>query len=454
MAAALSLSLLACAPVRQPGSPPASVSPASVSPASVSPASVSPASVSPAAQAASAELDNDRLSAAPRVISPAQARIFDAVAEARGLPWKVRTAPTTISRDEAYRRIVALNEKNVPPTVMRALGELLRGLRLVGKDDDLLASVYRLARANLAGFYDQHADRMFLIDDLSDAIAGETLTHELVHALQDQHFDLARWLTYRPHAGDAVSAVHGLCEGGATVATFEITLPGMVLSQAALRFALMASLAMSEEGATTPRVLQASLVASYIDGYGFVQALRRRGGWAEVNRAWQSPPETTEQLIHIEKYDAREAALPIATLDKAAAAPGYRVFDSDAMGEQGLRIVLEQWVHRARAAEAAAGWGGDRYTVLVRNTAPGNTRPGNTAPGKDDFLVLWQLRFDTQRDADEVAAVFEKRFAKGCEQGKQRGAVRWRHHGDRIDVVANHTAGTTCASLEKTLNAL
>ena len=49
----------------------------------------------------------------------------------------------------------------------------------------------------------------------------------------------------------------------------------------------------------------------------FVNALRRRslakrgvagGGWDAVDEAWRSPPTTTEQLLHMAKYDAHEPA--------------------------------------------------------------------------------------------------------------------------------------------------
>ncbi len=378
-------------------------------------------------------------------LTPRQARIFDQVASARQLGWKSRQAPTVISREEAYARIVALNEKSMPSAVMRAQGEMLRALWLIGPEDDLAERVYRLARANLAGFYDQHTDRMFLIDDLTDVMAQETLTHELVHALQDQHFDLAGRLRYRPGQSDSLSAVHGLCEGEATAATFEITAPGTSLSPSVLRLALMASLALSEAGASTPRVLQAGLAASYVDGYRFVQELRRRGGWARVDRAWQQPPQTTEQLIHVEKYLRREPALEVAPVAASAMSSGrFRVLDTAAMGEQGLRNVLEQWVHREDAARAPPGWGGDPNTLFVQD--------GATA--KSAHLVLWQLRFDTVRDAEEVGGVLTKTFSKLCAEKPKRGAIAWRRWADRVVILARHSPGLRCSALSATLNEL
>ena len=53
--------------------------------------------------------------------------------------------------------------------------------------------------------------------------------------------------------------------------------------------------------------MRTSLAAPYIYGTLFVHALRRRGGWDAVNRAWDDPPTTSEQILHVDKWLAHEA---------------------------------------------------------------------------------------------------------------------------------------------------
>jgi len=112
-----------------------------------------------------------------------------------------------------------------------------------------------------------------------------------------------------------------------------------------------------------PDILKRSLIAPYVDGLAFVHFLRRRGGWAEVDRAWQHPPESTEQLLHPEKFVARERSV---TVPVPAAPPGgpKTVVLHDVEGEQTLRILFEEWLPRRPAANAAADWGGDRAAVF------------------------------------------------------------------------------------------
>jgi hypothetical protein len=165
---------------------------------------------------------------------------------------------------------------------------------------------------------------------------------------------------------------------------------------------------------TTPAVVRASLIAPYLDGILFVHALRRRGmargsdptGWGEVDRAWRSPPETTEQLLHIEKYDAREPAELLGPLPPPSETDWSAIYE-DVFGEQGLRISVEQWMPRKVAALVAAGWGGDRL-ALFRRGAPAPSGEPVATPSEPvppaTYAVAWHIRFDAGRPDTDVEA--------------------------------------------------
>jgi hypothetical protein len=180
----------------------------------------------------------------------------------------------------------------------------------------------------------------------------------------------------------------------------------------------------SLDGAIPP-VIVASLIAPYIDGVLFVQALRRRGmsrgndptGWGEVDLAWKAPPETTEQLLHVEKYDAREPAETVARITPPGET-GWSTVYEDVFGEQGLRITAEQWMPRKLAAAVAQGWGGDRLALfrrVVRGSSSGE--PSATSDGvvsSTDYAVAWHIRFDAGHpDVDGEARQAFKALADG-----------------------------------------
>jgi hypothetical protein len=135
------------------------------------------------------------------------------------------------------------------------------------------------------------------------------------------------------------------------------------------------------------------LVAPYVDGMRFVNALRRQGGWAEVDRAWRRIPSTTEQILHVDKWQANEPALDVAAPTFAALGPGFTVADTDTLGELSVKVTFAEWTTATEAADAASHWGGDRAVLL---------RSG------DDAAIAWRIRYDASSQPNAYA---ERAFA-------------------------------------------
>jgi hypothetical protein len=283
---------------------------------------------------------------------------------------------------------------------------------------DYEEGTFQLLEAQLAGFYEYRDKKMYLASDLDGAAADHTLAHELVHALQDQHYDLGSRISYQPEANDRESAEQALAEGDATSAMMDALEPhhrlAFEMSDDLFVAGIEGAMSGSTPGASAPQILRSSLVAPYVDGVLFVHALRRRGaargsadptGWSEVDRAWMSPPATTEQLLHLDKYDAKEPAEEIGPI-KAPAESGWSSIYEDVFGEQGLRISAEQWMPKKMAAIVAQGWGGDRLTVFRRTPSSGSSETSTVmaGPPRGTFAVAWHIRFDVGRqDADGEA---------------------------------------------------
>ncbi len=268
---------------------------------------------------------------------------------------------------------------------------------------DYEKGVFDLLEAQLAGYYEPADRTMYLAADLGAEDAEATLAHELVHALQDQHYDLGPQIAFQAEGGDKSSAIHALAEGDAMSAMMDVMMAqkgasALDLPDDLLALQMRAQVLMSPGTADVPPVLRSSLVAPYIDGMLFVHAQRRRGGWAAVDKAWRSPPTTTEQLLHPDKYDAREPALEVPQPPLGAAGGGFRSMFADLMGEQGLRLVLEEWAPREKATRAAAGWGGDRAATLVRSQG-----------GVDEHMATWWIRFDGEKSCPDAVEAFDDR---------------------------------------------
>jgi len=301
-----------------------------------------------------------------------------------------------ISRDEMVAYVERDLNEEIPPEVVTASGEILFALGTVPASFDYRQGLLDVMRAELLGFYEPHEKTMFLGADLHGQELDSTLWHELVHALQDQHYGLERLLTYTSDASDWQGAVHALAEGDATSAMIDAMfapkggkapdLPDSVMD-------LQSALSTGTVG-QVPAIIKRSVIAPYVDGLAFVNALRRRGGWAAVDSAWKRLPTSTEQLLHLEKYLANEGASVLPALAPPSAALSQVVY-SDIYGEETLRVLFEEWMPARAAREAAAGWGGDRVTAFAGG--------GATA-------VAWAVRFDS--DADSLRSLHA--FARGA----------------------------------------
>ncbi|HEX5101225.1 MAG TPA: hypothetical protein VFV94_17060, partial [Polyangiaceae bacterium] len=313
-------------------------------------------------------------SAAPKAPPARDARqaVVDAalqrVAAARELPPVGPVKSEVIGRTELLERMKRELKLDLEPPLVQGTTELLFAFGAAGPELDYVGSLLSLLGTQLAGFYDPRDKEMVLLDDLGTDIEQATLWHELVHALQDQHYDLKRLMKWEPGRGDALAAVQSLAEGDAMSGMLEVSLKAAGKTALDLpEGVLSGSMAMLEampEIAAVPRLLKRSIIAPYADGLAFVHALRRSGGWAAVDAAWRAPPSTTEQIIHPDKFLVHELPDALSPVAPPPAGPSDAVY-RDVLGEQALRLAFEEWVPNSTAAEAASGWGSDAIAVFA-----------------------------------------------------------------------------------------
>lgn len=310
------------------------------------------------------------------------ARTLATVSRLRGLAAKRDVPGRTLERHALVEAVKEKALREYPAEAIKREGLVLQLFGFAPKGFDYLSEMMRLLEAQLEGFYDPKTGTMFLAGDLRGEQARATLAHELVHALQDQHWDLKKRSTYRPGQGDQTMALAALAEGDATSLMLDFVMSAkgadaLALPDEALAEMMRSGIAVGQ-AKDVPHVLRTSLVAPYVEGIQFIHALRRRGGWPAVDAAWASPPTTTEQILHPEKYAAKEPPLSVS----APAAPsgsGFTKEDEDSYGELGLSLMFGEWMTDDDARVAASGWGGDRASVLRRG---------------EELAVVVHVRFD------------------------------------------------------------
>ncbi len=193
------------------------------------------------------------------------------------------------------------------------------------------------APRGIQGYYSIKDKALFVYDDVAGNYERGVLVHELVHALQDQHFGLKR-RDDAPPGSDADMALAALIEGDATFTMIEL------LKKDQPRVA-----AMLDQPLEKARNLRNAFL--YAQGARYVKALKEKGGWEAVNRAYRLPPRTTAAILHPEG---------VATINLG---PGKTV------GEFGLIAELKENPDTAPLGVADSGWRGDRLTESKEGTA-------------------------------------------------------------------------------------
>jgi hypothetical protein len=352
----------------------------------VGPLAGCPGASSPALPGALSEPSAPEATRAPRDgrPTPLVAQTLATMSHVRGLAATRPVLSVTLGREALLSQVKQHVEREVPATAIRAEGLVQKLLGFFPVDEDYEAATYALLLGQLAGYYEPANGTMYLAEDLDDANARSTLAHELVHALQDQHWDLRTRSLYVAGQEDKDDALSALAEGDASSAMEDELLsrvnPGataLSMPDQELKDALVESVA-SGPAARAPHALRMALIAPYADGLAFVNVLRRQGGWARVDEAWSHLPETTEQILHPEKWRTHEPALVLPAPPPPTA--GFTLLDANTLGEETLRLTFEEWMPEARAIAAASGWGGDRAALYQR--------------GEREYAYVWHIRFD------------------------------------------------------------
>jgi len=325
------------------------------------------------------------------------------VAEVGGIPFRSDVPLRYLTRAELSRYLKEVLDDEYPPAQARADQKTLVAFGLLDPGTDLRALRARLLEENVAGFYDERPGKKQLYAVSEDRHLTPTnqliLSHELRHALQDQYASVHDALPASVgDFDDRRIAYLSLLEGDATLVMERFLLrrvPGMEEGE-------LSGLSMPTPAVPgAPRVLADQLVLPYVVGRDFARAVWQRGGWEAVKAAWSRPPESSEQVLHPEKFFAREAPQRVEVTYQP---PGASLVNEGVLGEMLTRTLLGDG-----SDAAAAGWGGDRFRVW-------------DVSGKS--LLVWRSVWDSPMDLVEFKQALLARVQAGRVPAGERGPFR------------------------------
>ncbi len=400
------LALLALGACRQPPAPPPQTAPTPADVASSHDASVATSDASTAAVV-------DAPSAASQRLLALAGETAQRMATIRGLTLDGPVRRGVMTRAQILARLREKTAREYPPGEIALEGALYAALGFIPGDMDYERTMFDLLEEQVAGFYDPDDRTFYIAEWLPAAAQPVTMAHELTHALQDQHFHIGRFTHHERGHGDAQSAAMAVIEGDATTAMLDYALApaGRRARDLPNVLEMVASQLSGDDQQRlrdAPRALRETLLFPYLAGLELcVRTQRRGGGYEGVDALLANPPASTEQVLHDDKLQAREAPVEVPARVPAALAAEWDLAYQDVLGELGARLFFYTGVDDARARTAAQGWGGDRAVLLAPRGAVHGTADGG-APLDAATLaaapMLWTVALDAVPHATGPAA--------------------------------------------------
>jgi hypothetical protein len=369
--------------------------------------------------------------AAPeKIISPREAKdLFHSVDELlkfasddTGLPIKHEVKRKLADRKEVESYLEKGMRDDKDAKRLERSSEVLKKFGLIPRDFQLGPFLVAMLKEQVAGYYDPKKKTVNILNWIDPEQQKPVLAHELTHALQDQSFDMEKWMEAAETEGDKKndptpadidtdeesSAREAVVEGQAMVVMLDYSLVPTgktLLEMPQVGEALKQGMLDEPDSPTfrnAPIFLKEELTFPYRYGMDFTLAVEKAGG-KELGfaGAFKDPPNTTREIMEPDTYLSREKLEPLRRLDFKKDFEKYDTFDIGAIGEFDVDVLVEQYANRDEAEAIYPAWRGGYYFA-------GRTKGTKSGP----LGVLYVSRWASPEKAAEFAAVYAQSLAK------------------------------------------
>jgi hypothetical protein len=333
------------------------------------------------------------------------------LATTTGLPMKSRVDRAFITKANLKRFLETRIQETVSDEELRVESLTLRLFGFIPADYDLKGSTVSLLTEQAAAFYDYRKKKMFILESAPESTQRFVLTHELAHALADQHFNLGRFIR-KGQTDDSATARLAVMEGQAQWLMYEVmgAKTGQSLRKDPGLVRMMANMGESglsqyPELTNAPVYIRESLLFPYSRGFVFNAMVIEKLGNSGFSEVFRRPPTTTQQILHVDKYFENAQAVPV-TL--APAVKGYKTLVEGTLGEFDCMVMFKQFGDPATATDRAAHWRGGQFRVAEDK---------KTKEPLLQYTVIW----DSEEAAADFAALQAQRKSEKTKI-EQRGA--------------------------------
>ena len=338
----------------------------------------------------------------PAFEGPYGKQVADAVpAIETAVGLKFKKPPKVESRSKAQVREF-VTAQITDPAAAKTFAGITTAYKRLGMIPDTLnlqKFLIDLLEEQIVGYYDPKTKVLYVVSDAPKEAVGITITHELVHALQDQYISLDSTQKVEGE-NDRQSAAQAVFEGQAVYEQISAMLGGTNVAMNLpggwdrVRDMIRENQASMPIFARAPNVIQETLIFPYLSGAEFVRNFKDRTDGKPI---YDDMPVSTEQILHPSAFFGRRDAPTSVTLPSLT---GVTSSYQNTLGEFETRLFLyEQLKDQNEAIQGANGWDGDRYILIETPRGPGIA-----------WLTVWDSPADASEFYDLLGKIANKRY--------------------------------------------
>lgn len=339
------------------------------------------------------------------------------------LPIKHEVKRQLVSRDVVESYVSKHTSEDEDAKRLRRSELVLKKFGLLPRDFDLGKFLPLLLKEQVAGYYDPKTRTVNLLDWLGADQQKPVLAHELTHALQDQSFNLEKYMkpadadlvkkkeiTAQDIENDEVSTTRqAVVEGQAMVVLVDYMLEPMGLSLKdspqvvqGLKDGMLVGTADSVQFRNAPIYMKEALTFPYRYGIDFISdVLIKRGKDKAFAELFRNPPRTTRQIMEPQTYLSGERLEPMPVPDLRQVFKNYDRFDVGAVGEFDVAVLIDQYAGPAISHTLYPHWRGGYYFAVRPRGDP-------AAP----LALLYASRWSTPEKASNFAGIYAAGLGK------------------------------------------
>jgi hypothetical protein len=352
------------------------------------------------------------------------------IEKSTGLAFKTQPKIEERSRQEVSDFLLKKFNEETPSEELTGEETAYKLFGLLPDTMNLRKFLLNVLTEQVIGYYDPAAKTLYVVKGADEKVVNITITHELVHALQDQYVNLDS-IQKATSDNDRLTAAQAVIEGQAQFEQLSIMLGGdsnialRVGGRDRIREMIRENMSAMPVFATAPMMIQESLLFPYLSGADFVQRFKEKKGKVSP---FTNIPRSTEQIFHNDAFFGATVDEPTAVI--LPEVHGVKKLYENDMGEFGTRIFIYQHLKDEQiAARAATGWDGDRYVVVQSGAGKGIV-----------WATVWDSTVEAAEFTDALTRATSKRLAM-VEHSEAAGGATFHPKSRTVSIAPRIIAG-------------